>query len=143
VVTPFNSGRNGTPLLTLDSGRSNPPAIYQRTQETLKTLDSPLPKDLSVFVLPPERLARTMLSVYFDFAIPANRILHRPTAESWMNEFFTNYDAAKEVNVHSPKNAVIFMIFALAQGFKGIGNTSENGDSECRYERVINCWSKC
>jgi hypothetical protein len=57
-----------------------------------------------------------------------------------MNEFFTNYDAAKEVNVHSPKNAVIFMIFALAQGFKGIGNDSGNGDSECRYECVINCF---
>jgi hypothetical protein len=51
--------------------------------------DAPLPEfDPSFFVLPPKDDARTLVARYFEFAVATHRFLHRPTVESWLEEFY-------------------------------------------------------
>jgi hypothetical protein len=80
--------------------------------------DLPLPgSDVSFFVIPAKSEATALLARYFDFASATHRFFHRPTIESWLQEFYeTNGDMRQETEARS-RTAVLFMVFAHASSY--------------------------
>jgi hypothetical protein len=80
--------------------------------------DLPLPgSDVSFFVIPAKSEATALLARYFDFASATHRFFHRPTIESWLQEFYeTNGDMRQEAEARS-RTAVLFMVFAHASSY--------------------------
>lgn len=56
-----------------------------------------------------------LLERYFDFAVPLDRFLHRPTVELWLHEFYDTMGAMHDKTQAPSKTAVLFMMFAVAQ----------------------------
>ena len=52
---------------------------------------------------------------YFDFAVPVDRFLHRPTIESWLAEFYDTMGVMYNKDDVPAQTATLFMIFAIAQ----------------------------
>ncbi|KAH8423235.1 fungal specific transcription factor domain-containing protein [Aspergillus melleus] len=52
---------------------------------------------------------------YFDFAVPVDRFLHRPTIEQWFDEFYETKGVMHDRNAAPTQTAVLFMVFAIAQ----------------------------
>jgi hypothetical protein len=56
-----------------------------------------------------------LLERYFDFAVPVDRFLHRPTVEQWLEEFYDTMGAMNDPSEAPTRTAVLFMMFAVAQ----------------------------
>lgn len=52
---------------------------------------------------------------YFDFAVPVDRFLHRPTIERWLAEFYDTMGAMHSRDDAPAQTAILFMVFAIAQ----------------------------
>ena len=104
--------------------------IYRKIKDSLnQNVDSPLPPEPSIFLLPPIQTARTMLAAFFDSA-PRFNFLHRSTVEGWMNDMYTNFYLIREGSSSKTRNAIILMIFASAHSYM---DTTQGEDLESRY----------
>lgn len=56
-----------------------------------------------------------LLERYFDFAVPVDRFLHRPTVQQWLDEFYDTNGAMYDKDEAPTRTAVLFMMFAVAQ----------------------------
>lgn len=56
-----------------------------------------------------------LLERYFDFAVPVDRFLHRPTVQKWLDEFYETKGAMYDKSEAPTRMAVLFMMFAVAQ----------------------------
>lgn len=66
------------------------------------------------FLLNRESTVR-LVQRYFDFAVPVDRFLHRPTIERWLDEFYETRGAMHDRDAAPAETAVLFMVFAIAQ----------------------------
>lgn len=95
--------------------------------------DAPLPKyDPSFFLLPPKADAEILVARYFDFAVATHRFLHRPTVESWLEEFYDNLGVMLQKDGAKERTALLFMVFAHAKehmpddaGYNGVDTRSD------------------
>ncbi|KAK0118637.1 hypothetical protein ONS96_011726 [Cadophora gregata f. sp. sojae] len=96
--------------------------------------DAPLPKyDPSFFLLPPKADAEILVARYFDFAVATHRFLHRPTVESWLEEFYDNLGVMIQKDGAKERIALLFMVFAHAKEHMH-DDASQNGvDTSARY----------
>jgi hypothetical protein len=95
--------------------------------------DAPLPDtDPSVFVMPPKLDAQTLLAKYFDFAVPTHRFLHRPTIETWLEEFYETRGMMKDKRHAPSRTALLFMIFAQGREY-----TPDDNGLDPRYVWTI------
>lgn len=58
---------------------------------------------------------KKLLERYFEFAVPVDRFLHRPTVEQWLDEFYDTMGAMHDQSEAPTRTAVLFMMFAVAQ----------------------------
>lgn len=56
-----------------------------------------------------------LLERYFDFAVPVDRFLHRPTVQQWLDEFYETNGTMYDKDEAPTRAAVLFMMFAVAQ----------------------------
>lgn len=90
--------------------------------------DAPLPEhDPSFCVLLSRDEAQRLLERYFDFAVPTHRFLHRPTVQSWLNEFYDTMGMMSHRDDAPPRIAVLFMVFAQAHQYMH-SNSSDDSD---------------
>jgi hypothetical protein len=91
---------------------------FKRTEEKLiiRNVDPPLPPEPAIFILPPVQKGMEMLATYFE-ATPTTNFLHRPSVEAWMNALYTDFYQSREGKDSKAKNAVVLMIFAVAESF--------------------------
>ncbi|KAB8242129.1 hypothetical protein BDV35DRAFT_384314 [Aspergillus flavus] len=68
---------------------------------------------------------------YFDFAVPVDRFVHRPTIEQWMNEFYETRGVMRDQDAAPAQIAVIFMIFAIAQEHTSPKPSTVEADTRC------------
>jgi hypothetical protein len=99
--------------------------------------DAPLPQfDPSFFVLPPKDDAKKLVARYFEFAIATHRFLHRPTVESWMEEFYEGLGVMKQKDGAREKIAVLFMVFAQATEYMTDSIKPAGVDMSARYFQI-------
>jgi hypothetical protein len=65
---------------------------------------------------------------YFDFAVPVDRFVHRPTIEAWLEEFYDSGGAMHNKPNSHARLALLFMIFALAQAHMDPNPTAAAAD---------------
>ncbi|KAL2795136.1 transcription factor domain-containing protein [Aspergillus keveii] len=75
---------------------------------------------------------------YFDFAVPVDRFLHRPTIEHWFDEFYETRGVMRDRDAAAAQTAVLFMIFAIAQEHKVPKLSSVDAHTSGRYFRAAN-----
>lgn len=93
-------------------------ASYSRNSSIFTFGDAPLPEaDPSLFIMPPKPDAQALLTRYFEFAVPTHRFLHRPTAESWLEEFYETKGIMKDKRYAPCRTALLFMTFAQAREY--------------------------
>lgn len=56
-----------------------------------------------------------LLEKFFDFTIPIDRIVHRPTVEEWLEQFQQTMGAMRDLDNAPAQRAILWMIFAMAQ----------------------------
>ncbi|KAM3080345.1 hypothetical protein ACMFMG_005305 [Clarireedia jacksonii] len=106
--------------------------VFSQNSSIFTFGDAPLPEyDPSFFVLPPKEDAKSLVARYFDFAIPTHRFLHRPTIESFLNEFYDNLGILQQSVGAEGKIALLFMVFAQAKDY--MRPEISNGDTSARY----------
>ncbi|KAM5376388.1 hypothetical protein ACJZ2D_005442 [Fusarium nematophilum] len=89
------------------------------------------------FLLNREDTAR-LIRRYFDFAVPVDRFLHRPTIERWLEEFYETQGTMRDKDAAPAETAVLFMVFAVAQEHM-VAKLSPSGvDMSVRYFRAAN-----
>lgn len=94
--------------------------------------DAPLPHfDPAFFFLPPRSEAEEMVARYFDFAVPTHRFLHRPTIETWLNEFYETKGIMGNEKDALGRSALLLMIFAQANDY--MPNSDAQSNSEIRH----------
>lgn len=93
--------------------------------------DAPLPEvDASFFILPPKEDTKQLLKIYFDFAVPTHRYLHRPTVEDWYEELYATSGNMDRTDEASAKIALLFMVFAQASLYLPASASSSHGSSK-------------
>lgn len=119
--------------------------VQRRVLETLKLPetssiftfgDTPLPHvDVSVFMLPPREHTKQLLDKYFDFAVPTFRYLHRPTVETWFEEFYATSGVMDRTDEAPAKIALLFIVFAQACFYMpvSVSCSSDINDTSARY----------
>ncbi|KAH7416810.1 hypothetical protein BKA64DRAFT_691375 [Cadophora sp. MPI-SDFR-AT-0126] len=96
--------------------------------------DAPLPKyDPSFFLLPPKADAEILVARYFDFAVATHRFLHRPTVESWLEEFYDNLGVMLQKDGAKERTALLFMVFAHAREHMHDDGNHNGVDTSARY----------
>ncbi|KAE9982900.1 hypothetical protein EG328_010447 [Venturia inaequalis] len=89
--------------------------------------DAPLPDfDPAFFFLPPKSEAEDLVARYFDFAVPTHRFLHRPTIETWLNEFYHTKGSMTNEKDALGRSALLLMIFAQAIDYMPNSNAQDN-----------------
>jgi hypothetical protein len=77
--------------------------------------DAPLPEfDPSFLVLPSKTEAEKLVARYFEFAVATHRFLHRPTVESWLEDFYDGLGVMRQKDGARERTALLFMVFAQA-----------------------------
>jgi hypothetical protein len=76
---------------------------------------APIAPDLTFAMLLHREDTAALVRRYFDFAVPVDRFLHRPTIEQWFDEFYETRGVMRERDAAPAQTAVLFMIFAIAQ----------------------------
>ncbi|KAE8307280.1 hypothetical protein BDV41DRAFT_582504 [Aspergillus transmontanensis] len=75
---------------------------------------------------------------FFDFAVPVDRFVHRPTIEQCMDEFYETRGVMRDKDAAPAQIAVIFMIFAIAQEHTSPKLSAVEADTSVRYFRAAN-----
>ncbi|KAH7012790.1 putative transcriptional activator protein acu-15 [Macrophomina phaseolina] len=89
------------------------------------------------FLLNREDTAR-LVQRYFDFAVPVDRFLHRPTIERRLDEFYETQGTMHDKDAAPAETAVLFMVFAIAQEHM-VAKLSPSGvNMSARYFRAAN-----
>ncbi|KAI9371725.1 hypothetical protein BJX61DRAFT_534573 [Aspergillus egyptiacus] len=73
---------------------------------------------------------------YFDFAVPVDRFLHRPTVEKWFEEFYETRGRMLSHDAAPAQTAVLFMVFAIAQEHTTPRLSPPESDISGRYFRA-------
>ncbi len=73
----------------------------------------------------------SLLRRYFDFAVPVDRFLHRPTIDQWYEEFHETFGLMHDRNAAPTQTAVLFMVFAIAQ--EHLSHNSSATEAETRF----------
>lgn len=74
------------------------------------------PKVDSSFLNLPSRVeARNLLDVYFDYALPTHRFLHKPTAQAWLEILYDTQGEAELPSATRERNALILIALAHAK----------------------------
>ncbi|KAM0329414.1 hypothetical protein ACHAQA_004721 [Verticillium albo-atrum] len=76
-----------------------------------------------------------LLQRYFDFVVPVDRFLHRPTIEAWYEEFHVTMGMMRNRSEAPTRTALLFMVFALAQ--QHINPKPTALEAEMRLSRVL------
>jgi hypothetical protein len=58
---------------------------------------------------------KILVDRFFDFTVPVDRFLHRPTIEAWLTEFHDTMGAMKPSESAPAQRALLWIIFAMAQ----------------------------
>ena len=107
-----------------------------RTTSNFTFGDIPLPEfDPTFCVMLSKEDTSGLLRRYFDFTVPVDRFLHRPTLEKWLNEFHDTMGAMADDDKAPARRAVLWMIFALAQ--EHMSNESAATNTNKRYGSTI------
>lgn len=107
-----------------------------RTTSNFTFGDIPLPEfDPTFCVMLSKEDTSGLLRRYFDFTVPVDRFLHRPTLEKWLNEFHDTMGAMADDDKAPARRAVLWMIFALAQ--EHMSNESAATNTNKRYSSTI------
>ncbi|KAJ5984707.1 hypothetical protein N7481_006806 [Penicillium waksmanii] len=80
--------------------------------------DAPLQvpeSDPSFCMMLPRADAQRLVDRYFEFAMPTYRFLHRPTLQSYFDEFYDTLGIMEDTQNASAKIALLFMVFAQAR----------------------------
>jgi hypothetical protein len=78
--------------------------------------DAPFPEfDAASFILPPYEEALSLLDRYFNFAMPTYHFLDRERCENWLSHLYKEVSFSGQLEGERDRNAVLFMIFAIAQ----------------------------
>ncbi|WAO97324.1 Fungal-trans domain-containing protein [Fusarium falciforme] len=100
------------------------------------TAQSPL--DPSFFFLLKRDDTARLVERYFDFAVPVDRFLHRPTIEQRLDEFYETEGTMRDKDTAPAETAVLFMVFAIAQEHM-VAKLSPSGVStSVRYFQAAN-----
>lgn len=109
---------SGVSFLLRVQKRVHQTLAFPQTSSIFTFGDAPLPEfDPSFFVLPPRDEAKPLVERYFDFAVPTHRFLHRPTIESWFEEFYDSMGTMNNKDDAPAKIALLFMVFAQAREY--------------------------
>ncbi|KAH6670856.1 fungal-specific transcription factor domain-containing protein [Plectosphaerella plurivora] len=76
---------------------------------------------------------KKLLERYFDFAVPMDRFLHRPTVEHWLEEFYDTMGAMNDPVEAPTRTAVLFMMFAVAQQHMAPRPSEQSIEMSLRY----------
>lgn len=90
--------------------------------------DTPLPNfDPATFcVMVSKEQTTQLVQKYFDFSVPIDRFFHRPTIETWLDEFHETMGAMADTSQAPARRAVLWTIFATAQGhFSDMKSTND------------------
>lgn len=131
---PFHTDRQGQYV-----GSSSGVSFLLRVQKRLHLINSPasnsaifpsgdgLPSsyDAASFILPPKQDALELLEVYFSYAMPTYRFLHRPTVEGWLDEFYENFE---EGGCEREKTAILLLIWAQAKKYSVLTKSQKSSD---------------
>lgn len=71
--------------------------------------------DPAFFFLLERQSTTRLVQRYFDFAVPVDRFLHRPTIERRLDEFYETKGAMYDKDTAPAERSVLFMVFAIAQ----------------------------
>jgi hypothetical protein len=78
--------------------------------------DAPLPDfDPTFCVMISKEETQTLVERFFDFTVPVDRFLHRPTIEAWLTEFHETMGAMKPSESAPARRALLWTIFAMAE----------------------------
>ncbi|KAF9875403.1 hypothetical protein CkaCkLH20_07223 [Colletotrichum karsti] len=75
----------------------------------------------------------SLVQRFFDFAVPVDRFVHRPTIERWLDEFYDTMGTMHDREQSSARTAVLFMVFAVAQEHMVPKPTPAEADMTIRY----------
>ncbi|KAJ5369020.1 uncharacterized protein N7496_008780 [Penicillium cataractarum] len=70
---------------------------------------------------------------FFDFTVPIDRIVHRPTIDNWLREFQDTMGSMRDVENACAQRAILWMIFAMAQEHGAPERTEKTEDRSVRY----------
>lgn len=88
--------------------------------------DAPLPAvDSSFLILPEKAAALDLIAVYFDFAFPTHRFLHRPTIHKWVDELYASHIVVSDRGGSKARSALVFMAMAQAKLYVRTGPADE------------------
>lgn len=114
-----------------------------RVQNKLRTAssaftfgDAPLPEfDPTFCVMISKEETSALVRRYFDFTVPVDRFLHRPTIEAWLDEFHNTMGALQDDDEAPARRALLWMVFAITQGhlepFGGSANIKKRSARSC------------
>ncbi|SCO91314.1 uncharacterized protein FRV6_15442 [Fusarium oxysporum] len=92
--------------------------------------------DPAFFFLLERQSTTRLVQRYFDFAVPVDRFLHRPTIERRLDEFYETKGAMYDKDTAPAERSVLFMVFAIAQEHM-VTKLSQSGvDTSVRYFRA-------
>lgn len=99
------------------------PVLFPRGLSVFNFGDAPLPYneasysslDPTVPLLLDRGDTVRLVQRYFDFAVPVDRFLHRPTIGRWFDEFYQTKGVMHDRDAAPARTAVLFMVFAIAQ----------------------------
>lgn len=78
--------------------------------------DAPLPEyDPTPSVMVSAEDASLLVQKFFEFTVPIDRLVHRPTIESWWQEFNQTMGSMNDPENAPARRAILWMIFAMAQ----------------------------
>lgn len=134
---PFHTDRQGQYV-----GSSSGVSFLLRVQKRLHLINSPasnssifpsgdphLPSfDAASFILPPKTDAQELLDLYFSYAMPTYRFLHRPTVEQWLNEFYENFESSGLKEGDREKTAILLLIFAQSKKYSVLTKNQRSND---------------
>lgn len=84
--------------------------------------------DLAMFFLLKREDTTRLVARYFDFAVPLDRFLHRPTVEKWLDEFYETKGRMHSKEAAPAQTAVLFIVFAVAQEHSSPKLSAEEAD---------------
>jgi hypothetical protein len=101
-------------------------ALFQRMKKRLHQGDNgpptftfgdiPLPEfDPTFNVMVSREETTQLLEKYFEFTVPVDRFLLRPTLDAWLTEFHETMGAMNSSQNAPARRAILWMVFAMAQ----------------------------
>lgn len=78
--------------------------------------DAPLPEfDPNFCIMISREETQMLVERFFEFTVPVDRFLHRPTIEAMLTEFYSTIGAMKPSENAPVQRALLWIIFAMAE----------------------------